>query len=215
MKPFHSGQSLRGALLTALVVSLPAPCLAASAMETISSSLAETNTELIRTGNNVQEAVKALNTLTAQETGDLRPTYEQFAAAVAETEESAKVTAARAGTLRDNITTFFAGWQNELGRINNPSVKSSAEKRLANVQKRYSNLAGSMAAVAERFKPLMGDLTDIKIALSNDLTAGGVKSVKGMANTATRKMAALHDELSALLGQIGDTRKMLASSTGN
>jgi hypothetical protein len=215
MKLFHSRHLLRPALLAALVASLSANCLAASAMETISASLAETNSEIVRTGNNVQAAVKSLNTLTAQETGDLRPNYQQYVAALTATEESAKSTAAEAAKLRDNMTTFFAGWQNELGRINNPGVKSNAEKRFNNVQKNYSALAGNMAAVAEQFRPLLSDLTDIKVALSNDLTSGGVKSIKGMANGATRKMAALHDELSVLLGQISDTRKKLDSSTGN
>ena len=50
------------------------------------------------------------------------------------------------------------------------------------------------------------------IALDNDLTAGGVKSIKGVAEKASKKMASLHEDVSALMGKISDTRKLLGSS---
>ena len=110
------------------------------------------------------------------------------------------------------MTTYFVQWQNELSGINSPSVKSAAEKRLTNVQRNYSALAADMAKVGEKFRPLLGDMNDIKVALDQDLTAGGVKSIKGVADKASKKMASLHEDVIALLGKISDTRKLLGSS---
>ena len=212
MNTFHPACALRSVLFALLVTSVPAVASAASAQEALAASLSETNTEIVRTGNKLQETIQTLNELTAQTTGDLRPTYQRFSTAVTETQELAKTTAARAATLTDNMTTYFVRWQNELGGISSPGVKSAAEKRLTTVQRSYSALAADMAKVAEKFRPLLGDMNDIKVALDLDLTAGGVKSIKGVANKATKKMASLHEDVTALLGKISDTRKLLGSS---
>jgi len=185
---------------------------AQTAREKLSAALGETNDEIVRTGNTLQSAVKALDALTKQEKGDLQPTFDAFSKAVMDTEASANVTRERVEKMRDNLATFFAEWQTEIGKFADPKVKEKAEKRVASVQKQYQELTSDLAKAGEKFRPLLTDLNSVKTALSKDLTAAGVKSVKSVASKAHSETSALHDDLNKVLKKISETQAKLSSS---
>jgi len=202
------------AALALLGSSLATSASAASAQEALAASLSETSNEIARTGNQIQTAVKSLEALTSQTKGDLRPTYEAFTTAIAETQSSAKYTVARATKMRDDMVNYFTKWQSEVAAINNPDVKASAQKRLSSVQQGYEQLTSDLTVVGQQFKPLLSDLNDIKTALDNDLTVGGVKNLKKVSKSASSQMESLHKSLNGVLKKLNETQKMLGSSTG-
>jgi ABC-type transporter Mla subunit MlaD len=201
-------------VLALLVSSMTASSYAANAQDALAASLAETSNEIARTGNQLQTAVKSLEALTSQKTGDLRPTYQSFTTAIAETQESAKFTVDRAAKMRDDMVNYFTKWQSEVANINNPEVKASAQKRLTSVQQGYEQLTGELASVGQQFRPLLSDLNDIKAALDNDLTVGGVKNLKKVSQSASSQMGALHKSFIGVLTRLNETQKLLGSSTG-
>jgi septal ring factor EnvC (AmiA/AmiB activator) len=202
------------AALGLLVSSVTTSVFAASAQDALAASLAETSNEIARTGNQLQTAVKSLEALTSQTKGDLRPTYEAFTTAIAETQSSAKYTVDRAQKMRDDMVNYFTKWQTEVAGINNPDVKASAQKRLSSVQQGYEQLTGDLATVGQQFRPLLSDLNDIKTALDSDLTVAGVKNLKKVSKSASSQMESLHKSLNGVLKKLNDTQKMLGSSTG-
>jgi hypothetical protein len=202
----------RSALLALLVTTVPLTVTASQ--DALAAAMEQARTDFVQTGNQLQATVKSLSDLAHQEKGDLKPAFDAFSANLDATEKSGKAAADRATALAAAAKDYFGTWQNDVNAISNPELKASAVKRMAAAQKNYDRLTEAGRSVAEQFKPLLSDLRDIKVTLANDLTAGGMKAVKPIADRATHQMHALHGETNDLLNVISDIRKSLSSSVG-
>ena len=114
--------------------------------------------------------------------------------------------------MRDNMTTYFAKWYNELDSLS-PELKASSEEKLKAVEKRYSQIEEGLSKAAEKFRPLVGELTGIQNTLKTaGLTSSSVASVSDKSNSTQYEMLSLHEDLKKLLTQILETRQMLGAA---
>jgi hypothetical protein len=157
---------------------------AQASQEQLATSMKETRLEAERTRDQLATTLTTLTTLTKQETGDLRPAYEAFTAEVARTEAAATATRTRASWMQGDGLNYFDDWQTTINSINNESLRKKSQKRLDAVKKSYAKVTVEYKEAAEQFKPLLADLNDIQKALSTDLTAKGVKSVRSTVSNA-------------------------------
>jgi hypothetical protein len=188
--------------------------LASSATDALSADLLQTHNEIANTGNHIQSAVKSLAGLTSGDTSDLKVGFEAYSQAIRDTEGFATRTRERAKTMRDNMTTYFAKWHNELESMA-PDLKASSQERLNTVQKNYTQIEQGLFKAADKFRPLVNDLTDIQASLKNSLTSSSLYSIRDKTDVAQQEMLSLHGDLKLLLTQIIDTRRMLGAMDGS
>lgn len=208
----QSSVFLRSALFALLVVS--APLSMSASQEELAKAMADAQANIRQTGNQLQLTIQSLTALAEQKTGDLKPTFAAFATNLAQTEADAKAAAERATAMAAAAKTYFDTWQNDINTISNPDLKARAVKRMTNAQKNYDKLTAAVKATAEQYKPLLSDLQDIKVTLASDLTADGIKAVKGIASRAARRMQSLHAETNDLLEIIAEIRASIESKAG-
>ena len=106
---------------------------------------------------------------------------------------------------------YFQDWQTTVKGIANESLQKKAQKRLDAVQKSYDKVEASLKVAGEKFKPFLSDLGDIQKALATDVTAGGVKAIKGTVSSANWNHQFVDRAINSALKEMGKMEKALSS----
>jgi len=196
-------------LLTLGLAALLATSTQAS-QEQLASSIKDAHLETTRTSEQLKATLGALNVLTKQEKGDLRPTYDAYCAEVAKTEAAAGWTRTRSQWMAGDGRKYFQDWQNTVNGIANESLRKKAQKRLDAVQKSYVKVEASLKLAGEKFAPFLSDLGDIQKALATDVTAGGVKAIKSTVKSANWNHQYVDKAVNAALKEMEKMEKALS-----
>jgi hypothetical protein len=170
--------------------------------EQLARSITETRSETSRTSEQLKATLAALNALTAQKEGDLRPAYGVFTKQVANTEAARAWTVTRTKWMAIDGRQYFKSWQATIDQIANESLRKKAQKRLDSVQKSYDKVEASLLEAGEKFSPFLSDLGDIQKALAIDITAGGVKAIRGTVKSANWNHQSVNRAVNAALKEM-------------
>jgi ferritin-like metal-binding protein YciE len=182
-----------------------------ASQEELAKSIHDAHAETSRTFEQLKSTLGALNELTQQKTGDLRPAYSAFCSQVTNTFAAGDVTRTRLQWMGGEGRKYFTDWQNTINGISNESLRKKAQKRLNSVQKNYDNVEESLKEAAEKFKPFLSDLNDVRTALSTDVTAGGVKAIKSTVRTANWDYQFVERAVNSAIKDMGKMEKALTS----
>jgi hypothetical protein len=161
----------------------------------------------------LQQTVNSLKALTTQKTGDLRATYNAFAAEVKNTQAAAAWTVARAQRMESASKEYFGDWQASLISVSNSSLRKKGQKRLDETRKSYDKVVVSLKEAAEKFKPFLANLDDVQKAMAHDITPAGVKSIRGVASDADSNMKKVHRVVADAIEELGKMEKALSSES--
>jgi hypothetical protein len=178
--------------------------------EQLAASIKEAQMEATRTAEQLKTTLWALNTLTSQKKGDLRPAYDAFCAEIPRTEAAAASTRTRIKWMSSDGRQYFKDWQNTIDGIANESLRKKAQKRMESVRKSYDKVEASLVQAGEKFRPFLSDLTDVQKALATDVTAGGVKAIKGTVSSANWNHQYVDRAVRAALKEMGSMEKALS-----
>jgi len=155
-----------------------------ASQEQLAQSIRDAHAETARTSQQLKATLGAINELTKQKKGDLRPAYDAYCAEVAKTEAAATVTHTRVQWMAGDGRKYFQDWQNTVNGIANESLRKKALKRLDAAKSSYDKVEASMQEAGEKFRPFLSDLSDIQKALATDVTPGGVKAIRSTVRSA-------------------------------
>jgi hypothetical protein len=196
-------------LLTLGLTALLATATQASQQQ-LAASIQDARVETARTSEQLKATLAALNALTAQKKGDLRPAYNAFGGEVPKTEAAAGQTRTRVQWMSGDGRKYFQEWQNTIRGIANKSLQKKAQKRMDAVKKSYDKVEASLVQASEKFRPFLSDLADIQKALATDVTAGGVKAIKGTVRSANWNHQFVDDAVNAALKEMDKMAKALS-----
>jgi hypothetical protein len=196
-------------LLTLGLVTLLASATQAS-QEQLAASIKEARGEATTAAGQLKTTLDALNALTKQKEGDLRPAFNTFTAQIPKTEAGATWTRTRVTWMASDGQKYFEGWQKTINAIANDSLRKKAQKRLDAVRKSYDKVGVSLKAAGEAFRPFLSDLSDVQKILSNDLTANGVKAIKSTVSDANWRYKSVSKEINDALKEMQKMEKDLA-----
>ena len=200
----------RNILLTLGLTALLATATQAS-QEQLAQSIRDTYSETLRTSEQLKSTLSALNALTAQKKGDLRPAYNVFSAEVPRTEAAAGNTRTRVQWMSGDGRQYFTKWQSTVDGIANQSLRAKAQKRMDTVKKSYDKVEASLIQAGDKFRPFLSDLGDIQKALATDVTAGGVKAIKSTVSSANWNHQSVNSAINAALKEMDKMQKALSS----
>jgi hypothetical protein len=191
---------LASALL--LAAGLVASPFARAGQEKLAAQMAETSTQVTQTRNQLDATMAALKSLVRQKEGDLKAAYAGYCREVALTQTAAAWTRQCGENMAAQGKQYFADWQQELEGISNAKLRRQAERRLAKVQKRYGNVTKALETAGGKFKPFLSDLGDIEKVLAKDLTAGGIKSLRGTVSSAEFNLGPIRRAINTAVGEL-------------
>jgi len=181
-----------------------------ASQEQLARSIRDAHVETRRTSDQLKATLAALNALTKQKTGDLRPAYNTYCAEVSRTEAAAAWTRTRVTWMASDGRKYFKDWQNTVNGIANESLRKKAQKRLNSVQESYDKVEASLKLAGEKFKPFLSDLADIQKALATDVTAGGVKAMKSTVKSANWNHQYVDKSVKSALKEMDKMEKALS-----
>ena len=180
-------------------------------MKSVGDALAEANA----TKGQLAATMSSLNRLLATKPGDdLRPAYQAYIENVDKTKKDAETTKQRVAQMNGDSANYFSSWKSDNETISNQQLRKVATKRLEEVQKGYSSSLASLQAGAGKFVPFLSDLSDIQTALSNDLTANGLKAAKGVFKKANHDHEEVQKEIEKAIKQLTATQTSLSPTAG-
>jgi hypothetical protein len=182
-----------------------------ASQEQLAQSIRDAHVETTRTSEQLKATLSALNALTAQKEGDLRPAYTAYCSEVTKTEAAAGWTRTRVQWMGGDGRKYFQDWQGTVNSIANESLRKKSQKRLDAVRKDYDKVEASLVQAGEKFKPFLSDLGDIQKALAADITAGGVKAIKSTVSSANWNLQAVDKAIKSALKDMDKMQKALSS----
>lgn len=182
-----------------------------ASQEQLARSIGDTHVETSRTDAQLKATLAAINALTAQKEGDLRPAYTTYCSEVTKTESAAGWTKTRAQWMASDGRKYFQDWQNTVNGIANDSLRKKSQKRLDAVRVNYDKVELSLQQASERFRPFLSDLGDIQKALATDVTAGGVKAIKSTVRSANWNHQYVDRAIKSALKEMDKMEKALSS----
>jgi DNA-binding HxlR family transcriptional regulator len=197
-------------LLTIGLVTVLASATQASQQQ-LAASIRETHAETSRTAEQLKATLAAITAMTKQTKGDLRPAYKAYCEEVTKTEAAAAWTRTRVIWMAGDGRKYFQDWQATIDGISNASLKKKAQKRLDSVKASYDKVETSLKEAGEKFKPFLSDLSDITKALATDVTAGGVKAIKGTVSSANWNLQYVDKAAKAALKEMDKMQKALST----
>jgi septal ring factor EnvC (AmiA/AmiB activator) len=198
-------------ILTALSLAACLVGVAHAGQEQLAQSIKDARIEASRTHAQLQATLDAINKMTKQKEGDLRPAYNNYCAEVGNTESAAVWTKTRIQWMAGDGRHYFQDWQATIGGISNEGLKKKSQKRLDSAQASYNKVEASLQEAGEKFKPFLSDLGDIKTALAADVTAGGVKSMKGTVRSANWNSQSVDRAIQNALKEMSKMEKALST----
>lgn len=182
-----------------------------ASQEQLAQSIRDARSETIRTDAQLEATLEAVNALTQQTQGDLRPAYNTFCSEVTRTEAAAGWTRTRVQWMASDGKKYFQDWQNTVNSIGNPALRKKSQKRLDAVLVSYNKVEASLQQARDKFAPFLSDLGDIKKALASDVTPGGVKAVKSTVRSANWNHQFVDKAVKSALKEMDKMEKALSS----
>jgi hypothetical protein len=185
----------------AAVILLMAGCASSSGYQKAgdTSSTIEKTAHNIHKGNGqIDSVLFALSSLVNSPETDVKSQFEKFNTSVRKLEKLSNEVNAQAAAMQTQGADYFRTWDEELAKIQNEDIRSRSTERKNIVAARFEKVRISYAQAKADFVPFMSDLKDIRTALATDLTAGGIASVKKVANQADANAAPLRISLTTL-----------------
>jgi len=153
----------------------------------------------IHKGNGqIDSVLFALSSLVNSPEADLKSQFGKFNTSVSKLEKLSNDVNEQAVAMQTQGADYFRTWDEELAKIQNEDIRSRSTDRKNAVAARFEKVRISYAQTKADFVPFMSDLKDIRIALATDLTAGGIASIKKIANKADDNAAPLRKSLTTL-----------------
>jgi hypothetical protein len=182
-----------------------------ASQELLARSIKDARAETARTSEQLKATLNALNALTKQTKGDLRPAYDTFCSEVGKTKAAADWTRTRIRWMAGDGRQYFQGWQKTVDTISNESLRKKGQKRLNTVKKSYDKVEASLQLAGDKFTPFLSDLGDIQKALVTDVTPGGVKAIRGTVRSANWDHQYVNQAVNSALKEMDKMEKSLSS----
>lgn len=179
--------------------------------EQLAKSIKDARMETGRTANQLKSTLDAITAMTKQAKGDLKPAYDAFCKEVSKTGDAAAATKKQVAWMSGEGRQYFTDWQKSVDGISNESLRKKAQKRLNAVKESYEKVESSLNTANEKFTPFLSDLSDIQKALATDLTAGGVKAIRGTVKTANWDHQFVDKAIKSALKEMDRMEKSLSS----
>jgi hypothetical protein len=166
-----------------------------------STSLREAAQGIDNTLGPLDAVVATLSDLETNPGPDITPQFQKFSAAVSNLESLANEVKSREAAMREQGAAYFQKWDEELAKIQNDNIQTRSLDRKNAVAAQFEKLRLSYSQTTANFAPFMSDIKDVRTALSTDLTAGGLASVKSLVSQAKDAALPLRESLIRLSAQ--------------
>jgi hypothetical protein len=120
---------------------------------------------------------KSLENLMSVSQSDLNEAFDTYSDNVSQIASLEEKFARHAVEMTTRGTDYFEEWQKEGTDYKNPRIQQLSDQRRAALGEIYDKIAENSVGVDQAFKAYVSDVKEIRIFLSNDLSANGISAI--------------------------------------
>lgn len=158
----------------------------------------------------IDTTTTALNDLVNSPKANLTGQYKSFSKEVENLESMSKKVAARNQSMKANAKEYFDNWEKEASAIKSESIRQISDERRAAARASFDRMSAEIAKGKSAFTPLMEELHDIQLYLSNDLTTAGVAACKPIADQANGNASQVKESLNKVISELSKVQAELS-----
>ncbi|MFH5830939.1 DUF2959 family protein [Halalkalibaculum sp. DA384] len=143
---------------------------------------------------------------------DLKKALEAFSDNAAKIVATETKFARHADELTEHGTDYFEEWQQEGTEYNNPKIQQLSDRRRSILGGVYGRISAQSTRIKDSFKTYASDITEIKVFLSNDLSANGVTAIAPIARRVISEGDSLKQAMQNVQSIIQSARNEMAQS---
>jgi hypothetical protein len=182
--------------------------------DSASSSLQKASMEINTENRAIEATMTSLDDLVNKPAADLTPQFTRFNSSLEWLIDSSQRAEKAAAEANKKSREYFEAWDKEVGSIRYEAVRDQSVSRKTQVSEELNTVDQRYRQNQAVVEPLIAYLKDIRTSLSVDLTAGGVASVRPLAENAqqnARKVQGALAQLSQDLAESGTRMSALVS----
>lgn len=176
--------------------------------EGISSSLEKTAQDINQSKVQVGIVTSTLSSLVQAPSNNIKSQFEKFDSELNKLDSLAEALYAQSVSIQVEGSNYFKSWQQDLATIKNEDIRTESTQRKLIMAERFETVRTNYEKAKVDLSFFLSNLKDIRTALSSDLRAEGIESVKG----ATRDSQAHAKQLQRTLGHLSVDYKELSTS---
>ena len=181
-------------------------------MSQLSEQMEKLDAALTGSKKDLQKTLEAHDMLGSNVDGELSDNFGRLQSAIERCTERQQ----QIGSLLDQISTtstsYFAGWEADIDRIDNSDLRERSEQRLEQTRERLEQVQAQVASMRTAFDPLMQILRDHLLYLSNDLTVGAAASLSKDSGKLRTEVGTLTTELEKGTVPVRECARALSTS---
>jgi hypothetical protein len=203
---FTNGLPLARVIQVFTCVALLSVCSCASTnykkADAASESLQKAGRQIQAESYTIDLTLAALDDLVNKPAADLKPQFERFNASLDRLVAASNRAQKAADTAHKKSADYFENWDKQTADIKFDAVRDQSVSRKTQVSNEFSTLDQRYSENQAVMEPLISYLQDIRTALSTDLTAGGIQSVKPLADNAQQNARKVQAALARLSNEL-------------
>jgi hypothetical protein len=153
----------------------------------------------------------ALKTLVNEPDADLKRSFRHFSSSLDRLIACAHDTDKTGKRMAQRDADYLQAWDKQLGAMEFEHIRDLSQDRLNTVSEHLAKLCQRYHENQSVVQPLISYLTDIRRALSNDLTPAGLESAKPVVENADQSAIKVQTALASLNNELMDSGARLAS----
>jgi hypothetical protein len=152
-----------------------------------------------------------LDDLVNKPAADLKPQFARFNASLDRLVAASNQAQKAADAAHKKSADYFETWDKETAAIKFDAVRDQSVSRKTQVSSEFNTVNQRYRENQAVMQPLISYLQDIRTALSTDLTAGGIQSVKPLADNAQQNARKVQTALARLSNELAASGARMSS----
>jgi len=166
-------------------------------------SLVKVKAEIGNVITQVDATGASLQKLASSQKGDMAAAYKDYRKQLKALDSAARQVASRNQSLKALGGKYFAAWEKESAKIKSDQIRAISADRVAEAKASFDKMSAEFAKGKEAFVPMMDELRDIELYLSNDLTSAGIAACAPIAKQAVAHAGTVKDALRVVIADLG------------
>jgi hypothetical protein len=146
-----------------------------------------------------------------QASGDLKPTFAEYAEAVADLEAVAKRIVNARSAVGANHAAYTEKWHKDQVSIDDPEARAAQAARQNKVAAQLDAVDSSMDKASSGFLPLLRNLQEIERSLASDPNVGGVAAMKTRLEEARAEAQRIKDGIGPVRAELAEVAGAMTS----
>lgn len=160
----------------------------------------------------VNQSAANLDSLVNKPQPELKPQYQAFSGTVSQMDKLSEKVRNRAADMRTKRDEYLTQWRLQTATMQNKQLKEISQERIAELNKEFDEMTEQGTKARKVFDPYLAEMKDINQYLSSDLTQGGLKAIKDVADKTIKSKAGVVEEFNALIKSLDEVAEKLKAT---